>query len=223
MAHRERVLKDLQDVLELNNYQIAKLDKKEMRDALRIVANTANKRIKRWEDKEAKGETTSPAYQKYKRERGVRFSTRGLKTKEDLKKELKEALEFVNWQTSTVSGYKKHLKTTYESIKDKLREMGVKDYNKLKLADVDKFYKIFNRYQEMNVPSHLYKELDSDQLYIDVAELFLDYRNLTVDEIIEKLNKYYNPDIELNTSDYDLDITKERSNSYNKNLLFEEK
>lgn len=202
MAKRERSLKNIQDVLNLNNYQIAKLNEKEMREALRIASNTANKRIRRWEDKEVKGETTSPAYQKFKRERGVSFSTRGLKTKEELKKELKEALEFINMQTSTLSGYKKHLKTTFNSIKDKLKELGVKDYNKLKLADVDKFYRIFNRYQEMNVPSHLYKELDSEQLYVDVGELLLDFRNLSVDEILEKLNSYYNPDIDLMKSEW---------------------
>ncbi len=106
----------VKSIQEMDLTEINKLDKDQMRDALRVMADAANKRAKRLEQA---GQTTSFAYQKAKGKGDtVRFKTPTTTDKSQsrnvLYKELTRATEFMNSKTSTLGGWKK----TKAKIKD---------------------------------------------------------------------------------------------------------
>ena len=81
------------------------------REASRLVS-LANKRLKRIEQQ---GLIESPAYKKFIEDGGQKFGIRG-KNMEEVKQEVARLNEFINKQTSTVTGTKKYLKNVAKSV-----------------------------------------------------------------------------------------------------------
>lgn len=85
---------------------------KELRREASRLASLANKRLKRIEQQDL---TESPAYKKFIEDGGQKFGIRG-KSQEEVKQEIARMNNFINLQTSTVTGTKKYLDNVAKSV-----------------------------------------------------------------------------------------------------------
>ena len=117
---RQRWRPKVSDVLKMDVADIDSItDIGKMRDIVRALADAGNKRLKRME----KLDNPSPAYLSVvsgKEGRG-KFRTAGMDL-EQLKNEYKRARSFLTAKTSTVSGWKKHVKQQTKKIQIVLGE-----------------------------------------------------------------------------------------------------
>lgn len=99
-----------QNLLKLSPIDVNKMNEQELRQAVSILASTANKRLKRLSNKQMG--TSSPAYQSaqkraYQGSAGGKFGTKG-KNRNQLLNEFKAIKNFLESKTSTVTGWTKY-------------------------------------------------------------------------------------------------------------------
>ena len=95
----------IKSILDMSWNDLSKLSTEELRKLSTQLNSAANKRLRRLE-KEGLQEWSS-AYQYTRRSRGD-FSTKGLKTRTDLKNEIQRASSFMTAKTSTITGTRHH-------------------------------------------------------------------------------------------------------------------
>ena len=98
----------IKSILDMSWNDLSKLSTKELRKISTQLNSAANKRLRRLESSNA--QEWSPAYQYTRRARGD-FSTKGLKTRTDLKNEIQRASSFMTAKTSTLKGAKQYKET----------------------------------------------------------------------------------------------------------------
>lgn len=108
----------VKELLSVDPRDIDRMTEGQLREAVRTLADAANKRLKRL------GETEigrhSPAYEKamkrsFTTDQGGKFGTQG-KNRNQLRSEYKAAVDFLNLKTSSVSGWKKTREKAYKKI-----------------------------------------------------------------------------------------------------------
>lgn len=161
---------------------LTKKDKELRREASRLVS-LANKRLKRIEQQ---GLTESPAYKKYVEDGKQKFGIRGKNMKE-VNQEIARMNDFINKQTSTVTGTKKYLDNVaksvgiikfdnYKQLQDQLNTFfrgvdKVREYlqNSKEISVAIGYSKIFEVVS--NYVEEVGSELDSiDDLVVEMAE-----------------------------------------------------
>ena len=102
----------IDDLLNIDINDLNRMTKKQLLEVVRQLSKTANQRIYRLE--QMKTGTLSPAYKKEEK-RGENFSVKG-KTLNQLRNEYADVKNFLKMKTSTVSGWNKVRKETYNRI-----------------------------------------------------------------------------------------------------------
>lgn len=124
-----------QEILNLNPYQIVKLNEKELRKAINQLNSIANKRLARIEEKHL--ELLSPAYQSVLTYRGGRFriSEKGATTGV-LRIDLANVVGFLQNKTSKIPGVRENLL--------KLQEItGLKSGE-----EINEFFRLYEKFKE---------------------------------------------------------------------------
>ena len=102
----------IDDILNIDINDLNRMTKKQLSDVVRQLSKTANQRIHRL--KRTKTGTLSPAYHHVEK-RGENFGVKG-KTLNQLRNEYTDVKKFLKMKTSTVSGWNKVRKETYNRI-----------------------------------------------------------------------------------------------------------
>ena len=102
----------IDDILNIDINDLNRMTKKQLSDVVRQLSKTANQRIYRL--KRTKTGTLSPAYHHVEK-RGENFGVKG-KTLNQLRNEYADLKKFLKMKTSTVSGWDKIRKETYNRI-----------------------------------------------------------------------------------------------------------
>lgn len=102
----------IDDILNIDINDLNRMTKKQLLDVVRQLSKTANQRIDRLEH--TKTGTLSPAYHHVEK-RGGNFGVKG-KTLNQLRNEYADVKNFLKMKTSTVSGWNKVRKETYNRI-----------------------------------------------------------------------------------------------------------
>ena len=102
----------IDDILNIDINDLNRMTKKQLLDVVRQLSKTANQRIYRLEH--TKTGTLSPAYHHVEK-RGEIFGVKG-KTLNQLRNEYADVKNFLKMKTSTVSGWNKVRKETYNRI-----------------------------------------------------------------------------------------------------------
>ena len=102
----------IDDLLNIDINDLNRMTKKQLLEVVRQLSKTANQRIYRLE--QMKTGTLSPAYNHVEK-RGENFSVKG-KTLNQLRNEYADVKNFLKMKTSTVSGWNKVRKETYNRI-----------------------------------------------------------------------------------------------------------
>lgn len=100
------------ELLNIDINDLNRMTKKQLSDVIRQLSKTANQRIYRLE--QTKTGTLSPAYHHVEK-RGENFGVKG-KTLNQLRNEYADVKNFLKMKTSTVSGWNKVKKETYNRI-----------------------------------------------------------------------------------------------------------
>ena len=178
------------DIETLNSW-----DRRTIARAVRRLADTANKRIRAFEEKGIE----SPAYLNVMKSGGD-FSTRG-KTVNQLRTEFIRARNFLQMKTSTQKGYAKVKQDFFDRVEATTAQ-------KISLSDDDlnKFWRIYDK-TESDIAPFIKGSEQGQKLVFDV---FIKNNNMTEEDLIKKIYKkfdvYYEAQEELNdytgTSDF---------------------
>lgn len=163
------------ELLNTDFKQINKLNTKELKKAVRVLADTANKRIRRLDEKGLR----PPAVDKVFRSGRTGFSTAG-KSRNELLKEFLDASNFLNAKTSTIPGAKKQKERMGKSVGGELTD-----------DQANKLWKAVGRMQELHGDSMLKEYFPSDQLVETAQEIVENDETLSVDDIVRRLNEEY--------------------------------
>ena len=185
------------ELLNTDFKEINKLGTKELRKAVRVLADTANKRIRRLDERGLR----PPAVEKVFRSGRTGFSTAG-KNRNALLKEFLDASNFLNAKTSTIKGAERQKARMGKSVGGDLTD-----------EQANKLWKAVGRMQELHGDSMLKEYFPSDQLVEIAREIVENDETLSVDDIVRRLNEeYYSRYFEAQESraDYDMrDLGKE--------------
>lgn len=172
----------IQDIMSMSWDDLNKLSGKELRQITGRLVSASNKRIRRLEQT-SRGKS-SFAYQSVK-ERGRKFSTRGLNTNQ-VRNEFANARRFLNMKTSTVKGWKDYREIMLERITKTLDidELGWSEKTE------SKFWKVYRRFEETH--GGQYKKGDSDRIQQVLTEMFEDSdKRRGADYFTNKINKLW--------------------------------
>lgn len=162
---------------------------KDFRKEVSRLASMANKRIKRLAESDF---SSSPAYQKWKKEGGKFFSIRG-KSQADVWKEYYRVTDFINSKTSSITGTKKVLSNMNEYTGMKLDS--VQDVQ----AVASEFFSLYTKVAEYIKVKGMGAIYDSNQVYkqiiLSVEELETDLINADMsgllDYIVDRIDDDY--------------------------------
>ena len=155
---------------------------KDFRQEVSRLNSMANKRIKRLANSKF---NSSPAYQKWLKSGGQKFSIRG-KNQQEVWKEYYRVQQFLDYETSTITGSKKVLKKTNENFKLDLTYEELIDHS----GDL---YRLSDKVQEVLTMQGKGALYDSDQrmkaVGLAVQDSDLDYID-NVDGLIGYVEDY---------------------------------
>ena len=174
------------ELLKLSSVEISKLKKPQLRKIVQTLANTANKRLKRLQQKRI----STPA-SRYANKSG-KFSTKG-KNINQLRAEYIRAKNFLQSKTSTIRGYKRFKK----DVQKNLAEKGIN----ISSDNLEPIFNIYEKMKDIN-PSVAEKNLK----YITLQEINEELKDRqTEEEILNRINdnlsQMYEKEMEL--EDYD--------------------
>jgi len=170
-------------------------DRRTIARAVRRLADTANKRIKAFEEKGIE----SPAFLNVMKG-GGKFTTRG-KTVNQLRTEFIRARDFLTMKTSTRKGYAKVKQDFFDRVE-------ATSAQKISLSDNDlnRFWRIYDK-TESNIAPFVTGSQQGQKLVFDI---FIQSNNVSEEDLIKKVyqkfDMYYEQQEELNdyagTSDF---------------------
>lgn len=174
------------ELLKLSSVEISKLKKPQLRKIVQTLASTANKRLKRLQQKRI----STPA-SLYANKSG-KFSTKG-KNINQLRAEYIRAKNFLQSKTSTIIGYKRFKK----DVQKNLAEKGIN----ISSDNLETIFNIYEKMKDIN-PSVAEKNLK----YITLQEINEELKDgQTEEEILNRINdnlsQMYEQEMEL--EDYD--------------------
>ena len=178
---------------------------KAFRQEVSRLNSMANKRIKRLANSKFKD---SPAYQKWLKSGGQKFSIRG-KSQQDVWKEYYRVQQFLSYETSTITGSKRVLQKTNENFK-----LGL-TYDEL-IAHSGDLYRLTDKVQQVLTIQGKGALYDSDQR-MEAVGLVVQDRNLNslndIDGLVGYVEDYledsYNNQV--NSVEFDLGSFREIS------------
>ena len=187
----------LDTILNMDWEKLNSLSESEMKQITSRLVSASNKRIKRLE--QTTMGTSSFAYQKVV-SRGKKFSVRG-KNLNQVKQEFKLAKQFLQFKTSTVTGWKRYRTKMEKRVSGETYG----ESQEWKDATWKKFWKVYRRFEETN--GGTFKKGDSDRIQQMLHEIFTDEdKRHSVDyfsDILdEKYNELYEEEIEDDIDDY---------------------
>lgn len=182
----------LDTILNMDWEQLNSLSESEMKQITSRLVSASNKRIRRLE--QTTMGTSSFAYQKVE-SRGKKFSVRG-KNLNQVKQEFKLAKQFLQYKTSTVSGWKKYRSKMEKRVSGETYG----ESQQWKDATWKKFWKVYRRFEETN--GGTFKKGDSDRIQQMLHEIFTDEdKRHSVDYFSDILDDKYNELYEEETED----------------------
>ena len=182
----------LDTILNMDWEQLNSLSESEMKQITSRLVSASNKRIRRLE--QTTMGTSSFAYQKVE-SRGKKFSVRG-KNLNQVKQEFKLAKQFLQYKTSTVSGWKKYRSKMEKRVSGET----FGESQQWKDATWKKFWKVYRRFEETN--GGTFKKGDSDRIQQMLHEIFTDEdKRHSVDYFSDILDEKYNDLYEEETED----------------------
>ena len=182
----------LDTILNMDWEQLNSLSESEMKQITSRLVSASNKRIKRLE--QTTMGTSSFAYQKVE-SRGKKFSVRG-KNLNQVKQEFKLAKQFLQYKTSTVSGWKKYRSKMEQRVSGETYG----ESQQWKDATWKKFWKVYRRFEETN--GGTFKKGDSDRIQQMLHEIFTNEdKRHSVDYFSDVLDEKYNDLYEEETED----------------------
>lgn len=182
----------LDTILNMDWEQLNSLSESEMKQITSRLVSASNKRIRRLE--QTTMGTSSFAYQKVE-SRGKKFSVRG-KNLNQVKQEFKLAKQFLQYKTSTVSGWKKYRSKMEKRVSGETYG----ESQQWKDATWKKFWKVYRRFEETN--GGTFKKGDSDRIQQMLHEIFTDEdKRHSVDYFSDVLDEKYNELYEEETED----------------------
>ena len=161
------------DFVNMDYDEFNRLSEIELRRAVRRMSDTANKRLKRLDEKGI----STPATQSVDRS-GGKFSTKG-KSLNQLRAEYTRVKNFLKSETSTVKGYKNFQSSTLKSLGIKQNEITPKQFQKL-WSSYDKLKEI---HPEIEGATNKYKVLDA------ISEQIQNDKRLGVNSIVNRIEK----------------------------------
>lgn len=179
--------KSIEELMNIPQEEWEGLSKKDMRSVVQRLASAANKRVDRMQKKGI----SSPALRQLL-ENGGRVSTKG-KDLAALRAEFTRAKNFLQSQTSTISGYNEFVQNNI----DALNEHGV-DIDKKNFED---FWRVFDRLKEMDpsvensalkykIMQAIADEFDEDDIDVDyITERMMDQIDLLYEDYEEIENQ----------------------------------
>lgn len=182
----------LETILNMDWEQLNNLTESEMKQITSRLVSASNKRIRRLE--QTTMGTSSFAYQKVE-SRGKKFSVRG-KNLNQVKQEFKLAKQFLQYKTSTVSGWKKYRSKMEKRVSGETYG----ESQQWKDATWKKFWKVYRRFEETN--GGTFKKGDSDRIQQMLHEIFTDEdKRHSIDYFSDVLDEKYNELYEEETED----------------------
>ena len=182
----------LDTILNMDWEQLNSLSESEMKQITSRLVSASNKRIRRLE--QTTMGTSSFAYQKVE-SRGKKFSVRG-KNLNQVKQEFKLAKQFLQYKTSTVSGWKKYRSKMEQRVSGETYG----ESQQWKDATWKKFWKVYRRFEETN--GGTFKKGDSDRIQQILHEIFTNEdKRHSVDYFSDVLDEKYNDLYEEETED----------------------
>ena len=182
----------LDTILNMDWEQLNSLSESEMKQITSRLVSASNKRIRRLE--QTTMGTSSFAYQKVE-SRGKKFSVRG-KNLNQVKQEFKLAKQFLQYKTSTVSGWKKYRSKMEKRVSGETYG----ESQQWKDATWKKFWKVYRRFEETN--GGTFKKGDSDRIQQMLHEIFTDEdKRHSIDYFSDVLDEKYNELYEEETED----------------------
>lgn len=158
---------------------------RKLREEASRLVSMANKRLKRMEEQNL---TETPAYKKWIEDGGQKFGIRG-KSMEEVQQEVARLNNFLNKQTSTVTGAKQYLKNVADKV-------GIKDFtdfpdlqNKLNnfFETTAKVKEYLQNSKEIGVSIGYQKVWEEVSKYVEEMNTELELTENDVLEIAEKL------------------------------------
>lgn len=186
----------VEDILNMDWDSLNRLSNKEIKQLTSRLVSASNKRIRRLEQS-ATGES-SFAYQTVK-ERGRLFSVKGKNTNQ-VKQEFKLAKQFLQYKTSTVTGWNKYRKKMEQRVSGatggESQEWSGKTWNK--------FWKVYRRFEEEY--GGTFKKGDSERIQQMLHEIFSrEDKRHSVDYYADILEDKYEEMYEEDIEDEDID------------------
>lgn len=163
------------ELIGLDVADVQRMTEKELRQAVSTMASAANKRILRLERTEMG--KLSPAYQAVEK-RGARFSAAG-KNINQLRNEYKAVRQFLQFKTSTISGYNKVRAKVAERIGGGFPdEESEKEYWKTYRKLEEENYSAVHSYGSSETQRYLHQEWTENEVVDDVSGEYARQRTL---------------------------------------------
>lgn len=166
--------------------QITIMQLKQFRAEVAKEASAANKRLDRLERSDF---SDLWSYKSWKKKGGKRFSTKGLKTREELEKERQRIKEFVNSATGSVKQARAYLK-------ESMSRAGIKSKDvKSDITALNNFWKLVDKAKEYVDSSSVFSAYASDRQheeimkYVQSAKIDLRDAQLDVEAALEGLKQ----------------------------------
>lgn len=179
--------KSIEELMNIPQEEWETLSKKDMRSVVQRLASAANKRVDRMQKKGI----SSPALRQLL-ENGGRVSTKG-KDLAALRAEFTRAKNFLQSQTSTISGYNEFVQNNIDALKEYDIDIDKKNF--------EDFWRVFDRIKEMdpsvensalkyNIMQAIADEFDEDDIDVDyITERMMDQIDLLYEDYEEIENQ----------------------------------
>lgn len=182
----------LDTILNMDWEQLNSLSESEMKQITSRLVSASNKRIKRLE--QTTMGTSSFAYQTIE-SRGRKFSVRG-KNLNQVKQEFKLAKQFLQYKTSTITGWNKYRTKMEQRVSGETYG----ESQQWSIPTWKKFWKVYRRFEETN--GGTFKKGDSDRIQQMLHEIFVEKdKRHSVDYFSNILDKKYTEMYEENEKD----------------------
>lgn len=179
--------KSIEELMDMPQEEFETLSKKDLRSVVQRLASAANKRVDRMQKKGI----SSPALRQLL-ENGGRVSTKG-KDLAALRAEFTRAKNFLQSQTSTISGYNEFVQNNIDALKEYDVDIDKKNF--------EDFWRVFDRIKEMdpsiensafkyNIMQALADEFDENDIDVDyITERMMDQIDLIYEDYEEIENQ----------------------------------
>lgn len=179
--------KSIEELMNIPQEEWEGLSKKDMRSVVQRLASAANKRVDRMQKKGI----SSPALRQLL-ENGGRVSTKG-KDLAALRAEFTRAKNFLQSQTSTISGYNEFVQNNIDALNEHDVDIDKKNF--------EDFWRVFDRLKEMdpsvensalkyNIMQAIADEFDEDDIDVDyITERMMDQIDLLYEDYEEIENQ----------------------------------